>query len=76
MMAPAEALIVIEAQAEKRAQLKQEIEALSESRHRYIEERVDANGGAEDSLDEQIYRAVKNQAASVGLTYEDDRAKY
>ncbi len=76
MMAPAEAFVVIEAQAEKREQLKQEIKELSESRHRYIEERVDADGGAENSLDEMIYRAVKNQAASVGLSYEDDRAKY
>ena len=37
----------------------------------------DADGdGADDSLDEKIYRAVKDQAASVGLSYEADSAKY
>ena len=38
--------------------------------------RVEATGGAGDSLDEKIYRAVRDQAASVGLTYDSDNAKY
>ncbi len=49
---------------------------MSESRDRYLEDEVEAAGGAADSLDEKIYRAVRDQAASVGLTYEDDNAKY
>ena len=56
--------------------MKQEIRKLSESRNRFIEEKVAAEGGADDSLDEKIYRAVKDQAASVGLTYDSDNAKY
>jgi len=76
MMAPAEAMEVITEQAQRRDQLKQEIRELSESRNRFIKEKVAAEGGADDSLDEKIYRAVKNQAASVGITYESDSAKY
>ena len=37
---------------------------------------MEAEGGAEDSLDEKIYSAVKDQAASVGLTYDSDSASY
>ena len=75
-MAPAEAMAVIKEQAQRRDQLKQEINKLSESRNRFIRQKVEAEGGADDSLDEKIYRAVKDQAASVGLTYDGDSAKY
>lgn len=75
-MAPEEQMAIITDQAERREQLKQEIRKLSESRSRYIKEKVVAEGGAEDSLDEKIYRAVKDQASSVGLSYESDSAKY
>ncbi len=75
-LAPAEQLEVIRQKADERARLEQEIESLSEYRNAYIKERVDAAGGAEDSLDEKIYRAVKDQAASVGLSYEAESATY
>ena len=75
-LAPAEQMEVITEQAKRRDQLNQEIKKLSESRSRYIKEKVEAEGGAEDSLDEKIYRAVKDQAASVGLTYDSDSASY
>jgi len=75
-MAPAEQMAVITEQAKRRDQLNQEIKKLSESRSSYIKEKVKAEGGAEDSLDEKIYSAVKDQAASVGLTYESDSASY
>ena len=76
MMAPAEAMEVITEQAQRREALKQEIRELSESRNRFIRKKVEAEGGADDSLDEKIYRAVKDQAASVGLSYDSDSAKY
>ena len=76
LMAPAAQMEVITEQAQRRDQLKQEIRELSESRNRFIKEKVAAEGGADDSLDEKIYRAVKDQAASVGITYESDSAKY
>jgi Mg-chelatase subunit ChlD len=75
-LAPAEQMEVINEQAKRRDELKQEIRKLSDSRNRFIEEKVEAEGGADDSLDEKIYRAVKDQAASVGLTYDSDSAKY
>ena len=73
---PAAQMEVIRENAERRDQLKQEIRRLSESRDRYIRQKVEAEGGAGDSLDEKIYRAVKDQAASVGLSYDSDSAKY
>jgi len=75
-LAPAEQMEVINEQARRRGQLKQEIDKLSASRSNFIKERLAAEGGAEDSLDEKIYRAVKDQAASIGLTYDSDSASY
>ena len=75
-MAPEEQIAEIEERAQRRDELRQQIRRLSESRNRYIQEKVEAAGGAGDSLDEKIYRAVKDQAASVGLTYDSDSAKY
>jgi len=75
-LAPAEQMEVINEQARRRDQLKQEIDKLSASRSDFIKERLVAEGGAEDSLDEKIYRAVKDQAASIGLTYDSDSASY
>ena len=63
--------------AKRRDELQQEIRQLSESRSSfYIKQKIEAEGGADDSLDEKIYGAVKDQAASVGLTYESDSASY
>ncbi|MGD2172522.1 MAG: VWA domain-containing protein [Gammaproteobacteria bacterium] len=76
LMEPAEQMEVISEQAKRRDELKREIGKLSESRDRFIKEKVAADGGAEDSLDEKIYHAVKDQAASVGLTYDSESAKY
>jgi uncharacterized protein YegL len=75
-LAPAEQMAVIGEQAKRRDELQQEIRQLSESRSSYIKQKVEAEGGADDSLDEKIYRAVKDQAASVGLTYDSDSASY
>ena len=33
-------------------------------------------GGAEDSLDHKIYRAIREQAASKGLRYDADKVNY
>ncbi len=75
-MAPAAQMEVISEQARRRDELKQEIERLSESRNRFIKDKLDAAGGADESLDEKIYRSVKEQAASVGLSYDSDSASY
>ena len=75
-LAPAQQKAVIEEQARRRDQLQQEIRKLSESRSSYIRKKVEAAGGADDSLDEKIYSAVKEQAAGSGLSYESDSASY
>jgi Mg-chelatase subunit ChlD len=57
--------------AEKREELRQQLAALAAERDGYIKAQVDAAGGAEASLDQQIYEAVRAQAAPLGLKYED-----
>ena len=72
----AEQMAVIDEQAKRRDQLQVEIRQLAESRSSYIKEKVDAAGGAQDSLDEKIYRSIRQQAADIGLTYDSDSASY
>jgi len=57
--------------AEKRAELQRQIMSLAAERDAYIKEEIEAAGGAGDSLDQQIYEAVREQAAPLGLDYED-----
>ena len=75
-LAPDEARAVIEEKAQQRERLQRQIRSLSESRERFIQERLDAEGGADDSLDEQIYRTVREQATGAGLRYDRDTARY
>jgi uncharacterized protein YegL len=57
--------------AEKRGELKRQIADLAAQRDAYIEAQLDAAGGADASLDKQIYDAVREQAAPLGIEYED-----
>ena len=57
--------------ARKREEIKREIADLSAQRDAYIEVQVEADGGAAASLDQQIYEAVREQAAPLGIEYED-----
>ncbi|HVJ31098.1 MAG TPA: VWA domain-containing protein [Gammaproteobacteria bacterium] len=57
--------------AQKREELKQQIADLAAQRDAYIETRVEADGGAAASLDQRIYDAVREQAAPLGIEYED-----
>jgi hypothetical protein len=66
----AEQEAVLAENAEKREQLQQEIAKLAGERDAYIKEKIEAAGGAKDSLDQQIYDAVRAQAAPLGLDYE------
>ena len=75
-MAPKVAMEMITEQAKHRDEIKNEIKKLSESRSGYIRERVDALGGATDSLDEKIFGAVKDQARAKGLIYDSESASY
>ena len=73
-MAPAEQKRYVAELAEERVQLQRQIAELDASRSEYIAKKVEAEGGADDSLDMNIYNAVKEQASDVGLVYEDGPA--
>jgi Mg-chelatase subunit ChlD len=60
--------------AGKRADLQRQIRALSEDRDGYLAKKVEEAGGRKDSLDQQLYDAVREQAAEAGLEYEDGPA--
>jgi hypothetical protein len=66
---------LLAAKAEKREELKRQIADLAAQRDAYIETQVEAEGGAVSSLDKQIYDAVREQAAPLGLEY-DGGAKF
>jgi Mg-chelatase subunit ChlD len=61
---------VIEATAQRREQLQERIVELAGERDAFITGEVEELGGAADSLDRQIYEAVREQAAPKGLSYE------
>jgi len=73
-MAPAEQKAYVTELSEKREELQRQIRDLSADRSGYIAKKVDAAGGMENSLDQKLYDAVKEQAGEVGLEYEDGPA--
>ena len=75
-MAPEEQAAVISETAGRRNELKRQIGELTKERSAYLEKKVKEAGGARDSLDDQIYHAVREQAGKVGLTYEADTPAY
>jgi hypothetical protein len=60
----------VEATAEQRASLQKRIIGLAGQRDEFIADKLEEVGGAADSLDRQIYDAVRAQAAPKGLSYE------
>jgi Mg-chelatase subunit ChlD len=75
-MAPEERQAFVEKNAARRDELKREIQQLAEQRAAYLTEKVEEAGGAEDSLDEKIFRAVRSQAGRAGLVYEAETPSY
>ncbi|MEN8206033.1 MAG: vWA domain-containing protein [Pseudomonadota bacterium] len=75
-MAPEERAAIISETAERRNELQRQISKLTEERSAYLAKKVDEAGGARDSLDDKIYRAVREQAGRLGLTYEADAPAY
>jgi Mg-chelatase subunit ChlD len=67
---PDEQRALVEETARKREELKRQIGSLAAERDAYLEKEVEKNGGAADSLDQQIYEAVREQAAPLGLRYD------
>tara|TARA_R110001599_G_scaffold353459_1_gene592496 strand:- start:199211 stop:200404 length:1194 start_codon:yes stop_codon:yes gene_type:complete len=62
--------VIAQVAGERRA-LEREVQVLARKRDQYISQKVEADGGAEDSLDHQLYEAVSAQAAKAGLEYSD-----
>ena len=75
-MAPAEQAAIISETAERRNELKRQISELTEERAAYLDKKVEDAGGARDSLDDQFYRAVREQAGKLGMSYEADAPAY
>ena len=69
-MAPAEQQAYVAHLAGEREDLKRQIQELSADRDGYLARKVDEAGGMKDSLDMQLYEAVKEQAGKAGLEYE------
>ena len=70
-MARAEQEAYVARLAGERQDLKKDIQKLSEDRDGYLRAKVEEAGGLKDSLDQQIYDAVKEQGGKVGLEYTD-----
>jgi len=75
-MTPAEQQALIKETAAKRKELQSRIGDLAEQRTKYLKKKVEEMGGAKDSLDHKIYGAIREQAASKGLHYDEDKVNY
>lgn len=75
-MAPAAAKELIADKAKQRRNLQAEIRELSQQRADYLKKKVEESGGAEASLDDRIYSAVREQASAKGFKYDADEPAY
>lgn len=73
---PAERRRLVDETAARREALQRQIRELAAQRDAFIAERLEEMDGADDSLDRLIYDAVRTQAASKGLTYDESGPKY
>ena len=62
--------------AAERATLRKQIQNLASQREEYLKGKVEAAGGAKDSLDHQIWSAVRKQGSEAGLSYGDSGPRY
>jgi len=70
-MAPEEQKDFVARVTEEREDLKRQIQVLAEKRDGFLSEKVEQAGGLESSLDEQIYRTIREQGGEAGLDYDD-----
>lgn len=73
-MSPAEQRAYVDELAATRAELERQLAERAEARDEYLAKKVEEAGGLADSLDQQLFNAVREQAAAAGLTYEDGPA--
>lgn len=75
-LAPEARKALIDQKAGEREALRRQIHDLAETRGRYLRDQVEAAGGAEASLDHQLYETVKAQTREAGLEYASDGPAY
>jgi hypothetical protein len=73
-MSPAEQEAYVDGIAKTRADLERQLAERSEARDEYLAKKVEEAGGLEGSLDQKLFDAVREQAASAGLEYKDGPA--
>ena len=67
---------IIAEKADERKSLLGQIQSLTQQRPDFLRQKVQEAGGAEESLDDQIYSTVRQQAAKKGLHYEVSAPSY
>jgi Mg-chelatase subunit ChlD len=71
-----EQAIFIRQKAEKRDNLEAEMKSLAKKRNEYLRERIEEDGGRENSFDDKIFGSIMSQAKEKGLVYDKYNAKY
>jgi Mg-chelatase subunit ChlD len=67
---------LIKEKAEERKGLLEQIKSLTQQRSVFLRKKVEEVGGAEESLDNQLYSTVRQQAEKKGLRYEAAAPSY
>jgi len=67
---------LIKEKAKERKSLLDQIRSLTQERSSYLRKKVEEGGGAEKSLDNQIFSTVRQQAQTKGLRYETAAPSY
>ena len=62
--------------AGSRNELKRQVSEPTEERPVYLHKKMAEAGGGRGSLDDKIYRAVREQAGKLGMSYEADAPAY
>lgn len=69
-LSPQEQKALISQTASKRAELQRQIKNLAGQRKAFVDEKIQASAGVEESLDYKIYSTIREQAENKGLRYE------
>ncbi len=75
-MKPVERETFVAKKAEERQRLHTQIKDLAKKRDTYLKQKVEAAGLDKDSLDVQIFDAIREQSAEKGLVYDKSDMKY
>jgi hypothetical protein len=67
---------IIKEKAEERKSLLGQIQSLTQKRSTFLRKKVEERGGAEESLDNQIFSTVRQQTAEKGMRYEAAAPSY